>query len=117
MSFDEEYMHGYTAHEKHFNKMAEKAYPFLGNITQLAIFEFDSTGHAFLAANRPDFGEHFIENKIYKIHDSIIYGNGKDKHLVPFFSSPCEKLLLDKGVSLFGGDFPICNMVFYILKN
>jgi hypothetical protein len=95
MSFDDEYMLGYTAHTKHFDKMAEKAYPLMGNIVQCSIFEFDDTGHAFLATNRPDYGEHFIEKKIYKTHNKITFGNAVDKELTPFLSNNCVQLMLD----------------------
>ncbi len=105
MSFDQEYMHGYIAHENHFNKIAQKANSIMGNITQCVIFEFDNTGHAFLAGNRPDFGEAFIEKKMYKVHEHIVYGNAVDKKIVPFFSSPCETLMFDKDVLLFGKEF------------
>ena len=50
MTFDEQYMHGYTEHEKHFNKMAEMASSVMGNITQCGLFEVDSTGHSLIAA-------------------------------------------------------------------
>ena len=105
MSFDEEYMHGYTAKEYHMSKMADKAYSVLGNITQCVMFEFDSTGHAFLAANRADFGEYFIEKKMYRVLDFIIYGNAVDKKIIPYFSNPGINMMLKGKNSLLGEKF------------
>ncbi len=107
MTFDEEYMHGYTRHEKHFNKMAETAGSVMGNITQCGIFERDGTGHALLAINRPDFGEKFIDKKVYAFHDNITYGKATDKTFVPHFSSASEELILDKEILFFSESFDI----------
>ncbi len=58
-------MHKYTAHDKRFNKIAKKVYPIMENITQRGFLECDSTGHAYLAMHRPNFGRAFIQKKIY----------------------------------------------------
>jgi hypothetical protein len=116
MSFEQEYMHGYIKYEEHFNKMAQKAYPVMGNITQCGFFEFDSKGYAFLAANRPDFGEKFIEKKIYKNHPHIIYGNAVDDKIVPYFASDHQQMMYDKDLLIFGKSFNLKHGFLYTKK-
>ena len=45
-----------TKFEKHFNNLADKAYPLVGELRRVAIYELDNTGHAFYASNRPRYG-------------------------------------------------------------
>ncbi len=62
--FAEDFIQGYTKYEKIFDKWCEKA-SFLGDIQQCAICELDSSGHAFIASNRPDIGEQGLTKKWY----------------------------------------------------
>lgn len=50
MSINEDWNRG-TKFENHFNKLARKAYPLLGTLRRIAIYELDNTGHAFYASN------------------------------------------------------------------
>lgn len=63
--FEEDYLRGYTEHEKHFKSWGEKA-SFLGDIQQCSIVELDNSGHAFIGSNRPDIGEESLNKKFFE---------------------------------------------------
>ncbi len=71
--FEENLMKGYTEHTKSFDYWCQKASTILGNITQCGIFEFDSLGHGFFLANRPDYGEDYLDKKGYLLDKDIYY--------------------------------------------
>ena len=54
-----------TKFEKHFNNLADKAYPLVGELRRVAIYELDNTGHAFYASNRPDVAEEALDKKYF----------------------------------------------------
>lgn len=62
--FQEDWNKG-TKFETHFNKLADKAYPLLGELRRITIYELDSTGHAFYASNRPDIAEEALHKKYF----------------------------------------------------
>ena len=64
MSFKEQWDKG-TKFENHFNTLAKKAYPLVGKLRRIAIYELDSSGHAFFASNRPDVAEETFAKKYF----------------------------------------------------
>jgi DNA-binding CsgD family transcriptional regulator len=71
--FDETLMNGYTENTKMFDEWCKRASNILGNITQCGIFEFDSSGHGFFLANRPEYGEEYLDQKGYLFDKDIYY--------------------------------------------
>jgi len=65
MSFEEDFLHGYTKHTKIFDKWCEHAEPLLGDVRQCVRIELSSDGNAFIVANAPDIGEQSLTKKWY----------------------------------------------------
>lgn len=66
MSFEQEHLYGFKKYEKHFDKLCEKGTSILGNITHCGIGEVCKSGYMYVAANRPDIAETYLENKNYQ---------------------------------------------------
>lgn len=64
MSIKEDWNRG-TKFEKHFNNLAQKAYPLLGELRRISIYGLYKDGNAFYASNRPDVAEEAIEKKYF----------------------------------------------------
>jgi DNA-binding NarL/FixJ family response regulator len=81
--FEENIMKGYTDNSTTFDSWCDKASSILGNITQCGIFEFDNTGHGFFLANRPEYGEEYLQEKGY-LFDKDIYFSKQFTHKFDF---------------------------------
>jgi DNA-binding CsgD family transcriptional regulator len=73
MSLEQDFLHGYEKHSKHFDKWCAKASTILGNVTQCGIVETDDEGNALIAINRPDFGELYIDKQSYLLDEHLTY--------------------------------------------
>lgn len=73
MSFEENYAYSYTKYQKHFDKLCENSSAILGNIVQCGIIEVCKSGHILVATNRPEYGELFVQNKVYNLDPMLAY--------------------------------------------
>ncbi len=65
MSFEQDFIHGYTQHTKVFDKWCEQASSLLGSVRQCVMIELSRDGSAFIVANQPDIGEQCLTKKWY----------------------------------------------------
>ena len=86
MSLEQDFLHGYKKHSKHFDKWCEKASVILGNATQCGIVETNDEGDALIAINRPDFGELYINKQSYLIDEHLTYS----KNAIEGFKMQCS---------------------------
>lgn len=75
MSVEEEFMYGFKKYQKHFDKLCETGTSILGNITMCAIIEVSKSGNVWVAANRPEIEEVYLENKCYKSDPEFAYSS------------------------------------------
>lgn len=111
-NFDDDLMKGFTQYDSHFQKWCEKASPILGKVTQCGIFENDITGHGFLATNRPDYGELYINERAYLIDPfySYITNIEQSKLSINPFNSEIEQ----EGYFDLNGQCPYLNVSYVI---
>ena len=107
MSFEQEFIHGYKQYSKHFDKWCEQANFILGNVTQCGITEFDESGHAWVATNRPDYGEHYISNKGYILDKKWVYSPNFPEGFLTYCSNDGIQFLQENENSLFGKKFDV----------
>ena len=100
---------GYTENKKHFDKLCEEASPVLGKVTQCGIMELDSTGHALIVANRPDFGEVFLDKKGYTFDPHFVFSKNFKEGIKAFTTREEYELLYLNAQSVYGKDFGIHN--------
>jgi len=100
---------GYTEHSKHFDRLCEEAKPILGKVTQCGIMELDSTGHALIVANRPDFGEVFLDKKGYLFDSSFAFSKNFKEGIKAFTTLEEYELLYLNAESVYGKNFGIHN--------
>ena len=119
MSFQEDYMNNCLRYSKDINKICDVGYSVLGNITQIAIIDVSANGFMNIAANRPDFAEFFIENKLYKLHPNLTYSPKRSEEFVLSCSIDFINKLWRKGGLLCDSDFDLNHSIFYreILEN
>ncbi len=83
MSIKEDWNRG-TKFEQHFNTIASKAFPLVGELRRIAIYELDNTGHAFFASNRPDVAEEAFEKKYFLYQSNWQYMQRFDSGIQTF---------------------------------
>lgn len=98
---------GYTENYKHFEKLCEEASPILGKVTQCGIMELDSNGHALIVANRPDFGEVFIDKKGYTFDPHFVFSKNFKEGIRSLNSREEYELLYLNAASVYGKNFGI----------
>ncbi len=107
MSFEQDFIHGYEQHTKDFDIWCKKASPVLGKVTQCGIIEVDHTGHAFIAINRPDFGERFIDKKGFLFDKRYIFSKNLPEGFLNLCSSEGIQFLHSNEESIFGQTFDL----------
>lgn len=98
MSIKAEWNKG-TKFENHFNNLARKAYPLLGELRRIAIYELDSAGNAFYASNRPDVAEEALDKEYYLYQANWQYLNEFNPRIQTFstqFGHENSKVYQDK---------------------
>ena len=107
MSLEQDFLHGYEKHSKHFDKWCEKASTILGKVTQCGILETDNDGNAMIAINRPDFGELYIDKQSYLVDEHLTYS----KNAIEGFKTQCSfdgvQFLQNHEESLYGKKFDL----------
>ena len=64
--WQQDFMRGYNQKNvDFFNEWCNKMYILVGDVVQCGIYEMDSMGYAFIAANCPEIGEEGLSNKFY----------------------------------------------------
>ncbi len=108
MSFEQDFMDGYNRYTKYFDKWCERASKLLGvKITQCGIVECDSTGNAFVALNRPDFGECYIEKQGYLFDRVFAYSNSRSPGFYTCLDNTGVQLLQKNEKFLFDRTFDL----------
>ena len=109
-SFEDNVFEGYTRNTKHFDKLCEQAKPILGKVTQCGIIELDKSGNAFIAANRPDFGEAYLEKKGYLLDSHLSFMlNGFDEGMSAWHTREEYELMHLHANEFYGKHFDIHN--------
>ena len=98
---------GYTENYKHFDKLCEEAAPILGKVNQCGIMELDSTGHALIVANRPDFGEVFLDKKGYTFDPHFVFSKNFQDGMMALSSREEYELLYLNAASVYGKNFGV----------
>ncbi|NQY42607.1 MAG: helix-turn-helix domain-containing protein [Legionellales bacterium] len=107
MSFEQTFFHGYEKFTNHFDKWCEKSRPVLGKVTQCGIIEADSQGHAFIAINRPDFGEKFIDKHGFIFDKRYSYAKNLPEGFLNLCSNEGVQFLQNNEESIFGKTFDL----------
>jgi len=66
MSFEDECLYGFKKYEKHFDKICEQSSSVFGHITHSCIIQVHKSGYTYIAGNRPEIEEIYLENENYK---------------------------------------------------
>ncbi|NQY43607.1 MAG: hypothetical protein HRT87_09720 [Legionellales bacterium] len=116
MSFNSEFIHGYTKYSNTFDLWCKKAYSIMGEINQCGITEFDKNGYALIATNRPDFGESYIDKKGYLLDTNWVYSD----NLTTGFKTQCSneglQFLQNNEIKIFGKKFDVWYGFSYLEK-
>ena len=73
MSFDQDFLRGYTQYTEHFDKWCDKAGTLIEEVQQCGIIELNRNGRAFIVANRPDVGEKCLLEKYYLVEPNWFF--------------------------------------------
>ena len=76
MSFDQDFLRGYTQYTEHFDKWCDKAGTLIEEVQQCGIIELNRNGRAFIVANRPDVGEKCLLEKYYLVEPNWFFIDG-----------------------------------------
>lgn len=116
MSFQEDFIHGYTKHENNFNNWCQKSSKILGKVTQCGIVETNNTGHALIAINRPDFGEEYIDKQNYIIDSHMTYSKNDIEGFRTQYTNEGIQFMQNNEEALYGKKFDLWYGFTYLEK-